>query len=266
MAKGGDREIRRRSELLWGNGARPSRGPKPALTREDVVQAAISIADRRGLAALTMQAVAEKLGFTAMALYRYFPNKEALVDAVVDAGMGLPPRSTEPNADWRRQLEGWAHAKRAMLTARPWLADLPFVAAPHGPNWLSWVDAAVGALSGAGLNAADMFEMVNVIVGYVREASDTAVSRARARARGTSDEEWGAAIAADLRRAVGDLRFPALSAVLTSGSGGPVRTLDESFDFGLQRVLDGIQVYVDSRKAPSARRPKAARARRRASL
>ncbi len=105
------------------------------------------------------------------------------------------------------------------------------------------------ALSRAGLSPADMFEIVTVIVGYVREASATAVSRARARAGGTSDEEWGAAIAADLGRAVGDPRFPALSAVLTSGSGGRARTLEECFDFGLQRVLDGIQVYVDSRPA-----------------
>jgi AcrR family transcriptional regulator len=249
MSRKKGRELRRRSELLWGDGERPSRGPKPGLSREDIVRAAIRIADRDGLAALTMQAVAKKLRFTTMALYRYFPSKEALVDAIVDAAMGRPPRGAEPNADWRGQLERWAHAKRAMLTARPWLAELPFVAAPHGPNWLSWVDAAVEALSRTGLSAADMFEMVTVIVGYVREASATAVSRARARAGGTSDEEWGAAIAADLGRAVGDPRFPALSAALTSGSGGPARTLEEGFDFGLQRVLDGIQVYVDSRPA-----------------
>src|SRR4051812_28741949 len=73
-----DPDLRRRSELLWEDRSRPTRGPKPGLTPDDVVQAAIQIADKEGLAAVTMHAVAAKLGFTTMALYRYFPNKEAL--------------------------------------------------------------------------------------------------------------------------------------------------------------------------------------------
>src|SRR5687767_9890241 len=129
-----DPDLRRRSQLLWEDRSRPTRGPKPTLTPDDVVQAAIQIADEEGLAALTMHAVSAKLGFTTMAVYRYFPNKEALFDAIVDAGMGLPPRPTEPRDDWRTELARWAHAKRAMLIARPWLAELPFVAAPHGPD------------------------------------------------------------------------------------------------------------------------------------
>ena len=149
-----DPALRRRSELLWEDRSRPTRGPKPAVTPDDVVQAAIQIADEEGLQALTMQAVSAKLGFTTMAVYRYFPNKEALFDAIVDAGMGLPPRPTEPREDWRAGLTRWAHAKRAMLCARPWLAELPFVAAPHGPNWLSWLEAVLDALAGTGLSAA----------------------------------------------------------------------------------------------------------------
>ena len=70
-------------------------------TSTNVVQAAMQIADDEGLAAVTMNAVATKLGFTTMAVYRYFPNKEALLDAVVDAGMGSPPRPPKPRGDWR---------------------------------------------------------------------------------------------------------------------------------------------------------------------
>ena len=119
----------------------PTRGPKPGLTPDDVVQAAIAIADEQGLGALRMQAVSAKLGLTTMAVYRYFPSKEALVDAIVDAGMGLPARPPDPREDCRAEVARWAHAKRAMLIARPWLAELPFVAAPHGPNPLSWLEA-----------------------------------------------------------------------------------------------------------------------------
>ena len=256
-----DPDLRRRSELLWDDRSRPTRGPKPGLTPDDVVQAAIRIADEEGLAALTMNAVATTLGFTTMAIYRYFPNKEALFDAIVDAGMGRPPVSNEPRGDWRAEVARWAHAKRAMLCARPWLAELPFVAAPHGPNWLSWLEGVTEPLSRTGLPAADIGQMISIIDGYTRGASDTSISLARARARGIPEREWAAAVGADLGRAVGDPRFPAFAAVLTAPSDGKPRTMEESFDFGLQRVLDGIQLYVDSRKEEPQRSTKGRRGR-----
>jgi AcrR family transcriptional regulator len=237
-------ELRRRSELLWEDRTQPTRGPKPTLSPDQVVKAAIEIADDDGMGAVTMHAVAARLGFTPMALYRYFPNKEALCDAIVDAGMGLPPRRTTARAGWRVEATRWAHAKRAMLCARPWLAELPFVAAPHGPNWLSWLEAIADPLSRTGLSAADVGQMISVIDGYTRGASDTSISLARVRARGGSEAEWAAAVGADLGRAIGDARFPAFAAILTAPSDGKPRTLEASFDFGLQRVLDGIEAYV----------------------
>ena len=95
-----------------------------------------------------------------------------------------------------------------------------------------------------------------MVHGYVGGASDIAISMARATARGISMEEWAQAVGADLCRAIGDPRYPLMSAILTSKSGGisptsplPARegrpcTLDESFDFGLERVLDGLEVYM----------------------
>ena len=241
-----DPDLRRRSELLWENRSKPTRGPKPTLTADDVIQAAIEIADEDGLAALTMQSVTAKLGYTTMAIYRYFPNKEALYDAIVDAGMGQPPADTEPRSDWRTRLTRLAHAKREMLCARPWLAELPFVAAPHGPNWLSWLEAVMDGLADTGLSEPDKGQMLSIVDGYTRGASDTAISLARARASGKSDAEWAAAVGADLGRAIGDPRFPRFAALLTTPSDGAPRSLDESFDFGLQRVLDGIELYIKS--------------------
>lgn len=240
-----DPELRRRSQLLWEDRSQPTRGPKAGFTPDDVVQIAVQIADEEGLSAVTMNAVSTRLGFTTMAIYRYFPNKDALLDAIVDAGMGRPPVSSDPAATWRDRVAEWARAKRAMLCARPWLAELPFVAAPHGPNWLSWLEALLDALCSTGLRPADLGEMISVIDGYTRGASDTAISLARARARGTPAEQWAAAVGADLGRAIGDPRFPRFAALLTAPSDGQPRTMDESFDFGLQRVLDGIERYVD---------------------
>lgn len=239
-----DPVLRRRSELLWEERSPSTRGPKASVTPADVVQAAIDIADESGLAAVTMQAVSARLGFSTMAVYRYFPNKEALCDAIVDAGMGLPPTRSGSAGSWRSEVTRWAHAKREMLCARPWLAELPFVAAPHGPNWLAWLEALAEPLSGLGLRPGDVGQMLSVIDGYTRGASDTSISLARARARGISEEEWAAAVGADLGRAIGDPRFPRFAAILTAPPDGTSRSMREAFDFGLQRVLDGIELYV----------------------
>lgn len=250
-------EIRRRSELLWEPPLKPTRGPKPALSREDVVAAAIRVADEGDLAALTMHAVAAQLGYTPMALYRYFPNKEALVDAAVDAALGVPPPRRGVHEGWREEIRQWAYAKRAMLCARPWLAELPFVAAPHGPNWLSWHEAFLRSIAHTELSPEDMMDVLSVVHGYVHGSSDTIISLTRATARGVTAEQWAAAVGADLTRAIDDPRYPLLAGILTSSSGGITsesslptkggkpRTMDESFEWGLQRVLDGIQIYME---------------------
>jgi AcrR family transcriptional regulator len=240
-----DPDLRRRSELMWEDRSRGTRGPKPGVTPDDVVNAAIEIADEEGgLAAVTMHAVAARLGFTTMALYRYFPNKETLYDAIIDAGMGRPPDPMKSGNDWRAQITRVAHAKRAMLIRRPWLAELPFVSFPHGPNWLSWLEALADPFSRIGLKGAEVGQMLSIVDGYTRGASDTAVSLARARASGVSEAEWAAGVGADLGRAIGDPRFPKFAALLTAPSRGKPLTLTETFDFGLQRVLDGIELYI----------------------
>jgi len=260
-------EIARRSGLLWDVPQKPTRGPKAALSREDVVAAAIRVADAGDLVALTMHAVAAQLGFTPMALYRYFLNKESLVDAAVDAALGAPPHRAGPHEGWRAEIRHWAYAKRAMLCARPWLAELPFVAAPHGPNWLSWHEAFLRTIAHTGMSPEDMMDVLNVVHGYVHGSSDTIISLARATARGVTPEQWAAAVGADLCRAINDPRYPLLSGILTSSSGGITessslptkrgkpRTMDESFDWGLERVMDGIQLYRERKRPAPSRRP-----------
>lgn len=241
-----DAAMQRRGELLWEDRSRARRGPRATFTPEEVVQAATAIADREGhLGAVTMQAVSAELGLTTMAVYRYFPNKDALYDAIIDAGMGDPPAADTASASWREEVTRWAHAKREMLCARPWLAELPFVAAPHGPNWLKWLEALASPLARAGFRGELLGQMLSVVDGYTRGSSDTSISLARARARGTSELEWAAAVGADLGRALGDPRFPVFASILTAPPQGKPRTMEESFDFGLQRVLDGIQLYLD---------------------
>ena len=171
------------------------------------------------------------------------------------------PEGGQLRSSWRLtppRVKYWAHAKRTMLCSRPWLAELPFVAAPHGPNWLSWHEAFLQTIAETGLSPEDKMDALSAVHGYVSGSSDTAISLARAVSRGTTFEQWAQAVGSDLCRAIDDPRYPLLSAILTSKSGGiseqsPLparggrpRTMDESFDFGLDRLLDGIERYIDS--------------------
>jgi AcrR family transcriptional regulator len=106
-------------ELLWGLQARPTRGPKPALTVAAVVEAAVRIADTEGLAAMSMRRVADELGVGAMTLYRYVPGKGELLDVMLDSVYAeLPLRRIE--GDWRAKLEEVARENRELCLRHPW--------------------------------------------------------------------------------------------------------------------------------------------------
>ena len=93
-------------ELLWGLRDRGRRGgPKPALSLERIVAAAVELADEGGIAALSMGRLAEKLGFTTMSLYRYVASKDELLLLLLDAGIGEPP--PDPGGSWRDRAGAW---------------------------------------------------------------------------------------------------------------------------------------------------------------
>src|SRR4051812_33569283 len=101
-----EREGKMSVEFLWQEPTRPTRGPKPALTRDAIADAAIAVADAEGLSALSMRGVAPDLGYTKMSLSRYLPGKAELGGAMLERGIGAPPAAAP--GDWRAALTGWA--------------------------------------------------------------------------------------------------------------------------------------------------------------
>src|SRR5262245_60943816 len=102
-------------QLLWGLREPGRRGPKPSLTLDEIVAAAIEVADAEGLAAVSMARVAKQVGSSTMALYRYVANKDELLLLMSDIGIDDPP--VLPDAargpeGWRKGLELWADAVR----------------------------------------------------------------------------------------------------------------------------------------------------------
>ncbi|GII98941.1 TetR family transcriptional regulator [Sediminihabitans luteus] len=155
-------------EILWGAPRAPRRGPRPALSTEQITDAAIALADADGLAAVSMARVAESLGVTTMALYRYVANKDELLTLMSDAGATPPPASfLEPGDHWRTGLERWTIAQLDLMLARPWLAELALFTLPVGPHRLAWLDRALAVLAGTGLPAGVQLTVVGLLSQHV---------------------------------------------------------------------------------------------------
>jgi AcrR family transcriptional regulator len=244
---------RKRSfDLLWGTKARSSPGPKPALSLDGMVRAAIAVVDAEGLAALTMARIADELGVTPMALYRYVPGKDELVDLMIDKARGTPPPSS--GRGWRTDLTEWARANFAVLQRHPWLVESVMSRVPIGPLWLAWVESAVRALSGSGLTGKEALSAVILVDGHVRSTAQISLGVV-----GTS--EWAESFGRVLQAIRGDERYPALAAVVADGAFDTRPDDDDNaFAFGLERVLDGIDAFIRARRVRPGRK-KAGRAR-----
>ena len=99
---GGD--PRRSIPLLWGAAGAGRRGPKPSRSVDEVVHAAIALADAEGLAALSIRRVAEALGLSAMSLYTYVPSKAELIDLMLDRVAGEAAEMPIPGASAGNRL------------------------------------------------------------------------------------------------------------------------------------------------------------------
>lgn len=260
--RGKSPDTARRLDILWEQRERATRGPKPGLSIDQIVANAIQIADREGLTSVTMRRVADDLGFTTMALYRYVPGKDELIDLMANVAAGTPP--TLPNegaSDWAFELQAWARADLAVYQRHPWLLEL-IARTPQGPNWFAWVESALRALSATGLSASEMLAMVTLIDNHVRGAAQIFLGMARAERETGTPDAWGATFAATLERIAGDQRFPALTRIVTAGGFSQgAQPADDHFTFGLQRLLDGIDAYI--RAQATSRRPRNAVVRRR---
>jgi AcrR family transcriptional regulator len=223
--------------LLWEEPSSPRRGPRPTLSLAAITRPAIEIADADGLAAVTMQRVAQAVSVTKMALYRYVPGKVELVALMTDAGLGEPPRLG--HGGWRSKLDEWARRMSDRFAAHPWTLETTVGTRPMGPNELGWLERAVAALAGTGLTGAEVLDVVVTVVGHVR-----AIAQQNAAAATDPPEEALDSAIAELLRGRED-RFPALTAAIESAVASDAQ--DQGLDFGLRRILDGVELLIAQR-------------------
>ncbi len=237
--------------LAWGVAATPQRGPKREMSVEQIVEAAVELADAEGLGAVSMAAVAARLGYTPMSLYRYVTAKDDLLLLMQEEATGLPSDEVRSGEDWRAGLEALCREQLQSYLAHPWVLDIPISGSPATPNSSAWMDAGLHVLSGTPLDHGERLAIMLLVTGHARWAGTVLAGYARAqRESGAAeidvarreDELYRALISADA--------YPDLRAAIDAGV-----FLDESdpFDFGLRRSLDGVAAYIDSRRGGAER-------------
>ncbi|ATL71012.1 TetR/AcrR family transcriptional regulator [Nocardia terpenica] len=236
-------------ELLWREPGRASgRGPKQRSSIDEVVAAAVEIADTDGLAALTMRAVAAKLGLTPMATYTYVPGKAELLDLMLDVVYAQMPRADLDGMPWQERVSTIAAENRAMLMRHPWVAYLPTTRPPLGPGVAAKYDHELRAFGGLGLDDVTMDAALTHVLGFVVSVARIAIDTARAAAdSGMSDAEWWSRTAPILERVFDTTRYP-LAARVGAAAGqahDSAYSADHAWTFGLTRLLDGLAVLID---------------------
>jgi AcrR family transcriptional regulator len=242
-------------DLLWGRRERGRRGPRPELSADAIVDAAVRVADAKGLEAISMARVAAELGFTTMSLYRHVASKDELLQLMFNAS-ALGTESLVIEGDnWRSRLRAWATIQRDMLDLHPWITQMPMSAPPLAPNSLHFVERGLQAMDGTGLAGSERLRIIGLLSSYTlseaRMANDAARAAAQAAEAAQSAEASGDAPAPPLtyeellRELVDERTFPHLYRIAWPSSPADPRSEREEFLAGIDLILDGVQAHVD---------------------
>jgi DNA-binding transcriptional regulator YhcF (GntR family) len=251
--------------VVTAGAARRGRRQVPApsgereLTREAIIRTAISIADAEGLAELSMRRIAAALGVATMSLYRHVRGKEDLVLHMIDAAIGEEPFPATAPAGWRAGLEVAARLQWRGFRRHPWLAPVMSITRPQlAPNALRHTEWNLRALDGTALGLADRMYVNILLFAYVRGVATALEAESQAeRDTGLTSDEWM------------ETQDGALRSLLTSGELATFRRmageqgfdfdLGSLFEFGLERLLDGLESFLAtgiSARGGSGERPR----------
>lgn len=209
----------------------------------DVVQAAIALADTHGLAALSMRRLATEVDIGVMSLYRYVPDKAALLRMMADTAFG-EERLPDPGPEgWRAKLELSARLQWRAYRRHPWLVSIMHNSLTHPPTVASgirFVDWELRALRGLGLESRVALHTVLALDGYVGGvAASNALEFESETGTGVSPAQRMAADRQARNEIFESEAFPDLTATFVPGA-TTLADLDDIFECGLQHQLDGI--------------------------
>jgi AcrR family transcriptional regulator len=238
--------------LLWRNRLPEqwsTRGPRQRFSVDSVVHAAVALADAAGLDALTIRRVAGAMGTSPMTLYTYVPGKAELIDLMLDDAYARIPREPLSALSWRDRVRAVADQNRTLFDAHPWAAVVTTTRPPLGPGAIAKYDYELGAFDGLGLDDVAMDTALAWTLGFVQDWARTAVdAKASQHESGLDDQQWWDVAGPLLAELVDPEEFP-LAVRVGAAAGdthGAAWDAGHAYEFGLQRVLDGLAALIPS--------------------
>lgn len=214
--------------------ARDSTARRAPLSRERVLEAAIRLADGRGIEALTMRRLAQELGVEAMSVYHHVANKDDILDGIVQRVLEeceLPA----PGDEWKAAIRRTAISTHEVLVRHPWAANLVLGGAGTGAARLRYMDGILGALRRAGFSAEMTDHAYHAIDSHIMGFTLWQVGM------NLGSEEELKTMAAQFLSQLAVEEFPHLAEHI--GQHLKPRDADDvgEFEFGLGLILDGLE-------------------------
>ena len=238
---------KRSLELLWREfGPQQSRpGPKPKLTVDRIVEAAIAVADREG-SCFGMRSVSAELGVGAMTIYRYVPGKKELLDLMVDrlskVGDDAPDLAA---AGWRAGLEMVAESTWSIYDRHPWLLEINQRRPVLGPDSLEGYDFVLSAFEEHDLPEREVNLIVSAVMNLVTGTARQHLMRdSPDDGPETGEQEWWEMQAPYLERAMESGRYPHIS-VFADETAWDISG-HECMRYLLDRFLDGLTPRMEA--------------------
>jgi AcrR family transcriptional regulator len=189
-----------------------------------------------------MRRLATILGAGAMSLYWHVPNKEDLLDLMLDAALGEVELSEPPSGGWRTDLRLFARHTLGVLRRHTWLPTLASSRPFPAPNALRYVEMFLPKLDALGLESKTIGGILSTVEAFVYGFAQREAAEEDARRRaGMTEAEWRAALAAYFQQLLASDRYPAFARFAMQS---PDSDADARFEFGLDCVLDGIAARI----------------------
>ncbi|MGJ0182403.1 TetR/AcrR family transcriptional regulator [Corynebacterium glyciniphilum] len=229
--------------LLWDGLPEREKGPRRSLTLAQVVTAAVELADDAGVDALSMRALAQKLGVGTMSLYRYVPSKTELLNLMLDSVVGpTPSREQARHQGWRTFLTTTAHEARRMYLAHPWTLQANWSRPVLGPNSLADLELFMSGVRDLPLSDREKMNLTTSLDSYIHGAVRQELLYTNSAAlTGISDEEFWRHQGATLARAMESGQYPTTASVAEDAFDAD---WEENFTFGLELLLDGTATLI----------------------
>ncbi|MGW7413683.1 TetR/AcrR family transcriptional regulator [Streptomyces sp. NPDC054863] len=222
---------------VWDRPERGTRGPAAVHSRAELAAVAVELADRGGLPAVSMRAVAQTLGTGQASLYRYVSGREDLLDLMVDAVAGEVALDVPLGGDPVEDLTALASRTKAVQLRHPWLTDVPPEPLRLGPRGLDFLEYALRALAPVPLPGRAKMEVVALMSALVAQFARTELQHSGA----YDGADRRAAQAGYLGRAAGRGDRPHLAEAMAGASGADgAEDPQVMFERAVRRVLAGL--------------------------